>query len=188
MRSHGYGLIGAHSDAAPGLRQWPRATQIPEPCTKWSTAPEPWLCAVTVWSDTGDGARVAVAAGIGHGAGGTGPGRQTARPRLTCWSALAHGSEPWLCAVTVTVWSVPTRLRPLASGMVQVASHVLGDVPSPPLVGLLQGDCPPICFVSVSFKGAEGPVPPRAVRQSRRALHAEGAPSAACSGRTGARH
>lgn len=45
-----------------------------------------------------------------------------------------------LCrAVTVTVWSVPTRLRPLASGMVQVTSHVLGDVPAPPLVGLLQG-------------------------------------------------
>ena len=42
-------------------------------------------------------------------------------------------------AVTVTVWSVPTRLRPLASGLAQVMSHVLGDVPSPPLVGLLQG-------------------------------------------------
>ena len=48
---------------------------------------------------------------------------------------LTHGVDP----VTVTVWSVPTRLRPLASGMAQVAGHVLGDVPSPPLVGLLQG-------------------------------------------------
>ena len=39
-----------------------------------------------------------------------------------------------------SVWSVPTRLRPLASGVSPIASHVLGDVPTPPLVGLLQGE------------------------------------------------
>ncbi|DBA88375.1 TPA: hypothetical protein ACH3X2_004875 [Trebouxia sp. C0005] len=39
----------------------------------------------------------------------------------------------------VVVWSVPTRLRPLASGISAIASHILGDVPTPPLVGLLQG-------------------------------------------------
>ena len=38
-----------------------------------------------------------------------------------------------------SVWSVPTRLRPLASGIAAIASHILGDVPTPPLVGLLQG-------------------------------------------------
>ena len=51
--------------------------------------------------------------------------------------------------MTVTVWSVPTRLRPLASGMAQVAGHVLGDVPSPPLVGLLQGVPRPAALLQV---------------------------------------
>ena len=46
-------------------------------------------------------------------------------------------------AVTVLVWAVPMHLRALASGLAQVASHVLGDVPAPPLVGLMQGVVPP---------------------------------------------
>lgn len=44
-----------------------------------------------------------------------------------------------LCAVTVQVWAVPLHLRSLSSGLAQVASHALGDVPAPPLVGLIQG-------------------------------------------------
>jgi len=37
------------------------------------------------------------------------------------------------------MWSVPTGLRPFAMSMSVVAIHVLGDVPSPPLLGALQG-------------------------------------------------
>eukprot|EP00891_Asterochloris_glomerata_P005956 jgi/Astpho2/5956/Aster-02438 len=37
----------------------------------------------------------------------------------------------------VNVWAVPQRLRPLASGMGTIASHLLGDVPSPPFTGWL---------------------------------------------------
>jgi uncharacterized membrane protein len=39
----------------------------------------------------------------------------------------------------VCMWSVPTSLRPFAMSMSVVAIHVLGDVPSPPLLGVLQG-------------------------------------------------
>lgn len=39
----------------------------------------------------------------------------------------------------VCMWSVPTQLRPFAMSMSVVAIHVLGDVPSPPLMGLMQG-------------------------------------------------
>lgn len=39
----------------------------------------------------------------------------------------------------LAMWSVPPGLRPLAMSMSVVAMHVVGDVPSPPLLGLLQG-------------------------------------------------
>ena len=39
----------------------------------------------------------------------------------------------------VAMWSVPPGLRPLAISVSVVAMHVLGDVPSSPLLGLLQG-------------------------------------------------
>lgn len=39
----------------------------------------------------------------------------------------------------VCMWGVPTGLRPFAMSMSVVAIHVLGDVPSPPLLGALQG-------------------------------------------------
>ena len=38
----------------------------------------------------------------------------------------------------VVLWSVPSRLRPLAMSVQVIVIHVLGDVPSPPLLGLLQ--------------------------------------------------
>jgi len=38
----------------------------------------------------------------------------------------------------VAMWSVPSGLRPLAMSMSVVAMHVFGDVPSPPLMGLVQ--------------------------------------------------
>ncbi len=37
------------------------------------------------------------------------------------------------------MWGVPPALRPFAVSMSVVAIHVLGDVPSPPLLGALQG-------------------------------------------------
>lgn len=42
-------------------------------------------------------------------------------------------------ANAVLLWSVPPGLRPLAISLSVVATHLLGDVPSPPLLGLLQG-------------------------------------------------
>ena len=38
----------------------------------------------------------------------------------------------------VALWSVPTELRPLAMSLSVVVIHLLGDVPSPPLLGWLQ--------------------------------------------------
>ena len=38
------------------------------------------------------------------------------------------------------MWCVPPGLRPLGISMMTVTIHLLGDVPSPPLVGLLQTD------------------------------------------------
>ncbi|KAF6255645.1 major facilitator superfamily domain-containing protein [Scenedesmus sp. NREL 46B-D3] len=38
----------------------------------------------------------------------------------------------------IGMWSVPPSLRPLAISMVTVSIHLLGDVPSPPLVGAIQ--------------------------------------------------
>lgn len=38
----------------------------------------------------------------------------------------------------IGMWAVPPALRPLAISMVTVSIHLLGDVPSPPLVGALQ--------------------------------------------------
>ncbi|GFR52405.1 hypothetical protein Agub_g14975, partial [Astrephomene gubernaculifera] len=37
------------------------------------------------------------------------------------------------------MWCVPPALRPLGASLMTVSIHLLGDVPSPPLVGLLQG-------------------------------------------------
>ena len=37
------------------------------------------------------------------------------------------------------MWAVPPELRPFAMSMSVVAGHLLGDVPSPPLLGWLQG-------------------------------------------------
>jgi len=39
----------------------------------------------------------------------------------------------------VAMWSVPSGLRPLGMSLSVVAMHVLGDVPSPPIMGLVQG-------------------------------------------------
>lgn len=37
------------------------------------------------------------------------------------------------------MWTVPLGLRPFAMSVMVVAMHLLGDVPGPPLLGLLQG-------------------------------------------------
>jgi hypothetical protein len=38
----------------------------------------------------------------------------------------------------VNMWSVPVDMRPLAVSFSTIMSHLLGDVPSPPLLGRLQ--------------------------------------------------
>ncbi|PNW82967.1 hypothetical protein CHLRE_06g301550v5 [Chlamydomonas reinhardtii] len=38
----------------------------------------------------------------------------------------------------IGMWCVPPELRPLGASLMTVSIHLLGDVPSPPLVGLLQ--------------------------------------------------
>ncbi len=40
--------------------------------------------------------------------------------------------------VAVQMWSVPQQLRALGASLMTVSIHLLGDVPSPPLLGLLQ--------------------------------------------------
>lgn len=38
----------------------------------------------------------------------------------------------------VLLWSVPPALRPMALSVAEVLNHALGDVPLPPLLGLMQ--------------------------------------------------
>lgn len=41
-------------------------------------------------------------------------------------------------ATAVLLWSVPAALRPSALALSEIANHLLGDVPLPPLLGRLQ--------------------------------------------------
>ena len=42
----------------------------------------------------------------------------------------------------VLMWSVPPGLRPFALAAAEFSQHLLGDIPSPPLLGWLQvGGC-----------------------------------------------
>ena len=41
-------------------------------------------------------------------------------------------------ASAVMLWAVPKRLRPFAMSLNTITIHVLGDVPSPPILGMLQ--------------------------------------------------
>lgn len=52
--------------------------------------------------------------------------------------------EPFVHAAgAVTVWTVPSHLRPLASGLSTVMPHLLGDVPILPITGWIQS-APPL--------------------------------------------
>ena len=68
-------------------------------------------------------------------------------PAIPWRCRLFFQSQIQLChAGAVQIWTVPTRLRPLAAGMGTVTSHLFGDVPTPPLVGWVQGkDLPWTC-------------------------------------------
>jgi len=46
-------------------------------------------------------------------------------------------------ADAVSMWAVPIPQRPAAQAMQIILMHVLGDVPSPPIVGAVQGAPPP---------------------------------------------
>ena len=41
-------------------------------------------------------------------------------------------------ATAVLMWSVPSSVRPIALAVSEIANHVLGDVPLPPLLGYMQ--------------------------------------------------
>ena len=43
------------------------------------------------------------------------------------------------CADAVSMWAVPIPSRPAAQAMQVITMHALGDVPSPPIVGAIQG-------------------------------------------------
>lgn len=44
-------------------------------------------------------------------------------------------------ADAVGMWSIPLPQRPAGQAYIVVIMHVLGDVPSPPFVGAMQGPC-----------------------------------------------
>ena len=44
-----------------------------------------------------------------------------------------------MCKDAVGMWSIPAAQRPAGQAMLVVTMHLLGDVPSPPLVGAIQG-------------------------------------------------
>ena len=50
-------------------------------------------------------------------------------------TALFAAAAP---ATAVLMWGVPADYRPIALALSEIANHVLGDVPLPPLLGLLQ--------------------------------------------------
>ena len=54
---------------------------------------------------------------------------------MTCLKFIVTPQAP---VAAIIMWSVPNALRPLGSSMMTVYIHLLGDVPSPPLLGLLQ--------------------------------------------------
>ena len=47
--------------------------------------------------------------------------------------------EQFNCADAVSMWAVPIPNRPAAQAMQVITMHALGDVPSPPIVGAIQG-------------------------------------------------
>ena len=97
-------------------------------------------------------------------------------PGITCAGCLLalpifFNCHTQLChAGAVQIWTVPTRLRPLAAGMGTVTSHLFGDVPTPPLVGWVQGeDLPWTCSYpltcSLLRKGLSQPLATPDLRQ-----------------------
>ncbi len=49
----------------------------------------------------------------------------------------------------MSMWTVPIPNRPAAQAMQVILMHALGDVPSPPIVGAIQG-VPP--FLACAFR------------------------------------
>ena len=58
---------------------------------------------------------------------------------LQCCSSTAFPIVLQAPSNAVVLWSVPPGLRPFAVSMSIVLTHLLGDVPSPPLLGAFQG-------------------------------------------------
>lgn len=52
-------------------------------------------------------------------------------------------------ADAMSMWTVPIPNRPAAQAMQVILMHALGDVPSPPIVGAIQGVLP---FLACAFR------------------------------------
>ena len=50
------------------------------------------------------------------------------------------------------MWSIPLAQRPAGQAYLVVIMHALGDVPSPPVVGAIQGEGPQPAGYSLFFK------------------------------------
>ena len=44
------------------------------------------------------------------------------------------------CADAVAMWTVPVPLRPAGQAFQVICMHAFGDVPLPPIIGVIQGD------------------------------------------------
>ena len=44
------------------------------------------------------------------------------------------------CADAVSMWTVPIPLRPAGQAFQVICMHAFGDVPLPPMIGVIQGD------------------------------------------------
>ncbi len=66
-------------------------------------------------------------------------GRKRGMPQLTFPDPFC---PPLMCAqapvAAIGMWCVPSALRPLGVALMTICIHLFGDVPSPPLLGLLQ--------------------------------------------------
>ena len=65
-------------------------------------------------------------------------------PRQQTWNVVADA---------VGMWSIPAQQRPLGQAYLVVAMHALGDVPSPPIVGALQGKLSNLVSSSQAIEG-----------------------------------
>ncbi len=62
------------------------------------------------------------------------------------------------------MWCVPQALRPLGISMMTITIHLLGDVPSPPLLGLIQTGLSQARATPLILRFTVGPMAPPVAR------------------------